>query len=217
MNSQAYKCRHTHSERDGFFCLYWKKFIQTNPYYNSKVIRGQMFRIQSQGYFYCTSSSRKSTAASSSTFSFKGVLKNWISNWICWNPLLLKVWSRTNSCKLLRNSFTIVDTTDSCSLQATSVHFVHIPPQKTFPSTLLEFITCVYSTFVKISTFCLNNFARWVSKSWLLALWVLDWVNLSSRNGLLLDEAVLPLLSLRRCLRSPWGKICFTSRPTASS
>ena len=175
-----------------------------------------MFGIQIQGYFSCTSSSRKSTAASSSTVSFKGVLRNWISNWICWNPLRLKVWSRANSCKLLRDSFTIVDTTDSCSLQASSVHVVHIPQRKLFPPTW-EFITCVYSTFVKISTFCLNNFARWVSKSWLLALWVLDWVNFSSRNGLLLDEAVLPLLSLRRCLRSPWGKICFTSRPIAPS
>lgn len=167
--------------------------------------------------FSFTSSSRKSIAASSSTVSFKGVLRNWISNWICWNPLRLKVWSRTNSWKLLRHNFTTVVTTDSCSLQGSSVHVVDIPMQLFSPPTPRELSTCVYSTFVKISTFCLNNFARWVSKSWLLALWVLDRLNLSSRNGLLLDEVVLPLLSLRRCLRSPWGKICFTSHSIASS
>lgn len=154
-------------------------------------------------------------AASSSASSFKGVLRNWMSNWICWNPLRLKVWSLTNSCKLLRQSFTTVVKTDSCNLQA---HSVHDP----VPSTCIEsnkkyLITCVKSTFVKISTFCLNNFARCVSKSWLLALWVFDRLNFSSRNGLLRDEVVLPVLSALRCLRRPSGKICLTSLLIASN
>lgn len=62
----------------------------------------------------------------------------------------------------------------------------------------------------------MNNLARWVSKSWLLAFWVVDRLNLSSRNGLLREEVVLPLLSVRRCLRwSPCGRICFTSSAIA--
>lgn len=78
--------------------------------------------------------------------------------------------------------------------------------------------TWLCSTFVKISIFCLNNFARWVSRSWLLALWVFERLNLSSLNGLLREEVVLPVLSVRWCLRwSPWGKICFTSIAIASN
>lgn len=137
---------HTHTEQ----CLLSSllKDIQTkkkNHTKKEKVMGDQMFGIQIQGYFSCTSSSRKSTAASSSTVSFKGVLRNWISNWICWNPLRLKVWSRANSCKLLRDSFTIVDTTDSCSLQASSVHVVHIPQRKLFPTNPRIHYLCVFN------------------------------------------------------------------------
>ena len=161
-----------------------------------------------------TSSSRKLMAASSSTVSFKVVLRNWMSNWICWNPLRLKVCSRTNSCKLFRQSFSMVVTTDSCNLQ----EFLFDMPQTPVPLIPVQVQTCVCSTFVKISIFCLNNLARCVSRSWLLALWVFDRSILSSRNGLLREELVLPLLSVRRCLRwIPWGKICFTSVPIASN
>uniref|UniRef100_A0A9I9E4W5 Uncharacterized protein n=1 Tax=Cucumis melo TaxID=3656 RepID=A0A9I9E4W5_CUCME len=58
---------------------------------------------------------------------------------------------------------------------------------------------------------------RWVSNSWLRALCVFDLFNFSSRSGLLRDDVVLPLLSVRRCLRVPSGKICLTSLPTASN
>lgn len=72
--------------------------------------------------------------------------------------------------------------------------------------------TCVNSIFVKISIFCSNNLARWLSRSWLLARCVFDRLNLSSRRGLLREELVLPVLSECRCFRIiPRGKICLTS------
>lgn len=133
-----------------------------------------------------TSLSKKLMAASSSINSLRELFRNSISNWICWNPLLLKVWSRTNSCKLFRQSLRTVEITDSC----------------------------VYSSLVNISIFCSNNFARWFSRNWLLLRFVFDRFNMSSRIGLLLEEVVLPVLSECRCRRIKPGKICLTSDTT---
>jgi hypothetical protein len=60
---------------------------------------------------------RKSMAASSSSTScLRGALRNSISNWICWYPLLFNVCSLTNSCKLFKHNFITVDITDSCKV-----------------------------------------------------------------------------------------------------
>ena len=115
----------------------------------------------------------------------------------------------------------MVITTDSCSLQAQIDKKLFATNYLNFASlTWWLFNTCVYSTFVKISTFCLNSFARCVSKScWLLPFWILERLNFSfsSRKELLLDEAELPLLSALRCFVKSWGKICFTSLPVILS
>lgn len=100
----------------------WEKL---GPSHGKEKSITQIWKIRTTvRLFFTTSSSKKSTAASSSTISLKGVLRNWISSWICWNPLRLKVWRRTNSCKLLRHNFTIVVTTDSCSLSAKMISWL---------------------------------------------------------------------------------------------
>lgn len=190
----------------------WKFEIEDYTAPISSQFKHQIFK-----YNPLTSSSKKSTAASSSAAFFREVFRKWKSNWICWNPLRLNVWSRANSCKLFKQSLTIVVITDSCKIKVMIfLLFSHL--KCSLLNNHKKAQTCVCSTLVKISIFCLNNFARWVSRSWLLAFWVFDRLNLSSLSGLLREEVVLPLLSVRRCfLLSPSGNICFTSFPIASN
>lgn len=99
------------SEAATITCLY------TQAGFRHRSLIQQTPKYLNSWFGVITSSSKKSIAASSSTVSFKGAFKKWMSSWICWNPLRLNVWSRTYSCKLFRQSLTTVVTTDSCKIR----------------------------------------------------------------------------------------------------
>lgn len=99
-----------------------KNWERTTQKMNSPI--SSQFKHQIFKYNPLTSSSKKSTAASSSAAFFREVFRKWKSNWICWNPLRLNVWSRANSCKLFKQSLTIVVITDSCKIKSNDLFVV---------------------------------------------------------------------------------------------